>query len=500
MITSSEYIQKKKILLQDIKSAVKTGQPIALRKKTTNLFRARDQGKVARLDVTGFTNVISIDAKSKTAEVEGMATYETIVEETLKYGLMPAVVPQLKTITLGGAVTGVGIESSSFKYGFPHETLLSMEILTGDGKIVEAKPAGAHKELFFGFPNSYGSLGYAIKLKISLVPVKKYVKLTHIRYTSSQKYFVDLKQVCDSHKWQNKPVEFVDGMIYRRSEYYIVIGQMVDDAPYVSDYTYKYIYYKSIVNRSQILSTKLETGEPGMTGERSKEPQRSRNISTALDTGKFGMTGDGSGTDYLTIKDYIWRWDTDWFWCSKGLGAQNPVLRRLYGKGRLRSDRFMKLFNFEMRHGYKQKLDKLFGKKPIEYVIQDVEIPIENCEEFIDYYFKTINILPAWVCPVRQLDKAKNWSLYNLNPNKLYVNFGFWSSVEAKSTDLSWHNKSLEAKVTELGGKKSLYSSSYYDKNIFWKLYNSKVYNKLKSQYDPQKSLKGLYEKTVKRG
>jgi len=156
----------------------------------------------------------------------------------------------------------------------------------------------------------------------------------------------------------------------------MILGRMTDDAPYVSDYTYKNIYYKSILEKTE---------------------------------------------DYLTIKDYIWRWDTDWFWCSVNMGAQNPILRRVYGKDRLRSDRFMKIFNFEMRHGYKQKLDKLFGKKPIEFVIQDVELPIENCEKFIDYYFKTINILPVWVCPVKQLDVSKNWSLYNSFISSCYI-------------------------------------------------------------------------------
>lgn len=455
MITQQEYSEKKKRLLQELKVATKSGKPITLRKKTTNLFRARDQGDVERIDVTEFTNVISVDTKNQTAEVEGMATYETIVEETLKHGLMPAVVPQLKTITLGGAVTGVGIESSSFRYGFPHETLLSMDILTGDGRIVEAKPTGSNKDLFYGFPNSYGSLGYAIKLKIKLIPVKRYVKLIHIKYADIKKYLKDLQDICDDKKWRTQRIDFVDGMMYQKGEYYIVLGQMVDDAPYVSDYTYKNIYYKSIREKNE---------------------------------------------DYLTIKDYIWRWDTDWFWCSINMGAQNPILRRLYGKDRLRSDRFMKIFNFEMRHGYKHKIDKLFGKKPIEFVIQDVEIPIDKCEEFIKYYFKTINIRPVWVCPVRQLDKSKKWSLYGLDTNRLYINFGFWSSVEAKTMDPAWHNKSLEAKVTELQGKKSLYSSAYYDKNIFWNLYNSKEYNKLKKAYDPKGVFKDLYDKTVKRG
>ena len=53
---------------------------------------------------------------------------------------MPAVVPQLKTITLGGAVAGVGIESSSHRYGLVHDTMLELDVLLGDGRVVACTP------------------------------------------------------------------------------------------------------------------------------------------------------------------------------------------------------------------------------------------------------------------------------------------------------------------------------------------------------------------------
>ena len=84
---------------------------------------------------------------------------------------MPLVVPQLKTITLGGAVAGLGIESTSFRHGLPHESVRRMEILTGAGEVVTATPDGEHADLYRGFPNSYGTLGYALRLVIDLQPV-----------------------------------------------------------------------------------------------------------------------------------------------------------------------------------------------------------------------------------------------------------------------------------------------------------------------------------------
>src|SRR5213076_2001942 len=150
-----------------------------LAKRTSNLFRPRDAIAVAGLDVSGLDGVISIDPEARTADVQGMCTYEDLVDATLPHGLIPFVVPQLRTITLGGAVTGLGIEATSFRNGLPHESVLEMDILTGAGKIVTTKRGD---DLFDTFPNSYGSLGYATRLRIELEPVPGEVVLRHVRF------------------------------------------------------------------------------------------------------------------------------------------------------------------------------------------------------------------------------------------------------------------------------------------------------------------------------
>src|SRR5438309_10815577 len=150
--------------------------PVRLRKRTSNLFRPRDRA-ASPLDADGFSGVLSIDVQRRTADVGGMTTYEDLVDATLPHGLMPLVVPQLKTITLGGAVSGVGIESSSFRNGCPHESVLEMDILTGSGEVVTASPTNDHRDLFFGFPNSSGPLASALRLRRELQPVPPYVPL-----------------------------------------------------------------------------------------------------------------------------------------------------------------------------------------------------------------------------------------------------------------------------------------------------------------------------------
>ena len=105
-----------------------------------------------------------------------MITYADLVDATLDHGYMPMVVPQLKSITIGGAVAGVGIESTSFRHGLPHETVLEMDVLLSDGSVVTCSPDNEYSDLYYGIPNSYGTLGYVLKLKTPALPVKPYVK------------------------------------------------------------------------------------------------------------------------------------------------------------------------------------------------------------------------------------------------------------------------------------------------------------------------------------
>lgn len=163
--------------------AIPPNASVRLAKPTSNLFRARAKSNAPGLDTSGLTNVISVDQAAKTADVAGMCTYEDLVAATLPYGLSPLVVPQLKTITLGGAVTGLGIESASFRNGLPHESVVEMDILTGSGELVTASRE-QHQDLFRSFPNSYGTLGYSVRLRIELEPVKPFVSLKHLRFHS----------------------------------------------------------------------------------------------------------------------------------------------------------------------------------------------------------------------------------------------------------------------------------------------------------------------------
>jgi len=396
--------------------------------------------------VRGFNEVLAVDAAAGWVDSEGMITYEDLARECLAHGVMPAVVPQLKTITLGGAVAGVGIESSSHRYGLVHDTMLELEVLLGDGRIVTCTADNEHSDLFFGFPNSYGTLGYALRVKAKTVPVKRYVRLEHIGFQSADKYFHALGE-----RLRSGEADFVDGTVFSPRQMYITLGRFADTAPYTSDYTYERIYYRSIAEKRE---------------------------------------------DYLTVHDYIWRWDTDWFWCSKNVFAQHPLIRRLYGKDRLGSRTYTKIMRWNSRAGITKKVERVLGIHS-ESVIQDVDIPLSRAAEFLEFYAREIALWPQWICPIGP--QQRRFSLYPVRP-EWYVNFGFWDVKRTREAHPAGHfNRLIERKVAELGGIKSLYSDSFFTPQEFQQSYGGAAYAALKAKYDPQGAFPQLYEKCVLR-
>lgn len=430
---------------------------VRLAKPTSNLFRTRAKSDAPGLDVSGLTGVISVDPHARTADVAGMCTYEDLVAATLPYGLSPLVVPQLKTITLGGAVTGLGIESASFRNGLPHESVLELDILTGTGEVITAS-ADQHPDLFRSFPNSYGTLGYSVRLRIELEPVRPFVAVKHVRFHSLTELISAMDRIVETGGYEGVRIDYLDGVVFSADESYLCLGVQTATPGPVSDYTGKDIYYRSIQHS---------------TGEKD---------------------------DRLTIHDYLWRWDTDWFWCSRAFGAQNPTIRRFWPRRLRRSSFYWKLIGYDQRFDIADRIEKRHGRPPRERVVQDVELPIERTAEFLQWFLDEVPIEPIWLCPLKLRDRqgAGAWPLYPIRAGHTYVNVGFWSSVPVGPEE-GYTNRLIERKVSDLDGHKSLYSDAYYSHEEFDELYGGETYKTVKKAYDPDSRLLDLYSKAVQR-
>jgi FAD/FMN-containing dehydrogenase len=440
------YEEKKLAAVEQLLQLKSKGQISLKPKFTSHFFRVRK--KKNKLDLNNFNTVIRVDKQKKVVEVEGMCTFYDLTKEVLKHGFLPAIVPELRNITIGGTISGLGIESSSFIYGMVHNAVEECEVLTSTGEVILCSRK-KNSDLFYLLPNSIGSVGYVLKCTFKLRPAKKFVRLNFRRYSNLEIYFQDLKKHCDAHN-----ADFIDGVILSKNHAIIIEGTLTD-----------------------ILPSQTKTKNFRMSPY-------------------WRFVADTSHSEvYMTVWDYIWRWDTDAFWSVSegwiGRLTENKIFRFTLGRFFLRSHILGK-----MNH-LKSKYFKSSEPSKVEYILQDLCVDIDKCRQFFDWYEKEIAVYPLWICPASNKDEKGKYVLLNFDFDYM-VDIGIYTGKARKEGEsATYYNRLLEEKVVELKGMKGLYSVSHFTIREFWRVYDEETYFKLKKKFDPEDIFPDIFAKTI---
>jgi FAD/FMN-containing dehydrogenase len=198
------------------------------------------------LDIRDLNRILDIDPANRTCVAEPGVTFVDLVSATLRHGLVPTVVPEFKTITIGGAVAGCSVESMSFQHGGFHDSCLEYEVITSSGKVLTCTPDNENRLLFQMVHGTFGTLGVVSKLKFKLVPARPFVKMTYEKYPSLAEYKAAIWRHYQAHD-----VDFMDGIIHSRTEWVLSLGRFVESAPYTNRYDWTKVYYQSTRTRSE---------------------------------------------------------------------------------------------------------------------------------------------------------------------------------------------------------------------------------------------------------
>src|SRR5512136_1969727 len=288
-----------------------------------------------KVNLLDFDEVIEINPDRLICIAEPGVPFCKIVDRTLPMGFVPIVVPELKTITIGGAVAGCSIESMSFVYGGFHDTCLEYEIITAKGDVLTCTPENEHALIFQMMHGSFGTVGILSRLVFRLIPAKPFVHLHHETHTSIDSYMASIW----SH-FERRDVDFMDGIIHSPSHLALCVGDFVDSAPYTNRYDWLKIYYQSTAERSE---------------------------------------------DYLKTPHYFYRYD-------QGVTNVHPksfIGRLLFGKF-LGSSQILRLA---------EKLRWLLLSDNCPDVTVDTFIPFSRLKEFLEWYARDFGHFPLWVVP-----------------------------------------------------------------------------------------------------
>lgn len=413
----------------------KSTEPVSLKKKAVSHEVPKLSDKRysdEKIDLSDLNEILHINTEKRICIAEPGVTFIDLVTATMKYSLVPIIVPELKTITIGGAVAGCSIESMSYKYGGFHDTCLEYEIITAKGDVLICTPDNERNLLFQMVHGTFGTLGIISKLKFKLIPAKPSVKVTYEKYNNIEDYKSAIWRY-----YENKDVDFMDGIIHSPTEYVLSVANFVDEAPYTHNYDWMRIYYLSTKKRKE---------------------------------------------DYLKTPDYFFRYD-------KGVTNVNPksfLGRILFGKF-MNSTRTLKLV---------EKFRWLIPSDKIPITV-DVFIPFSKVSNFMEWYKKEVNHFPLWCVPYKFVRRYE-WISTDFShkiKDKLILDLAIYGMK--KKADKNYY-KIIEDELMNIGGIKTLISSNYYSESDFWKIWNKENYEKVKREADPNNIFRDLYTKTCR--
>ena len=459
--------------------------PLALDSHTSNILRSFDYKKKAKtLGLNILNQVITINPENQTVLVEPRMTMEELHREVFKQGYIIPVLPEFKGITVGGAINGAAIESSSFRDGQFNDICMGYEILIGDGTVIWASPTH-HADLFYAIPGSYGSLGIVVAVEIKLLPASEWVRL---RYHPVNSVRQAIELIRNLKKGYQAP-DYLEGIIYSPTKALVIEGSRVT-APNKDD-------------------KKISLGNPW-------NPWFYQHAEKYLEK---------SGEEVISMTDYLFRHDRGAFWMG-AYATHLPLFWRYLFEGILKwkwqfpnwrsqenISRFMKIKNpgffFRSLLGWampSQTLYKLLhaGSEhwfENKFVIQDFYIPEKHAETFLNDTMDQEGIFPIWLCPVRATTQPQLFSPHYQEtlsgaPAEDIIDIGLYGLPKGTKT-IAEVTRRLEQETSKLGGRKMLYSHSYFTPDEFWKIYPEEEYRFLRQRYHADGMWLNLDEKVL---
>ncbi|UJR32453.1 hypothetical protein I4U23_019915 [Adineta vaga] len=444
---------------------------------TTNINRS-----VHFIHVSSANQILSIDRSAKTITCEPGVTMEELVDALLPYNLVPPVVPEFKSLTVGGVLAGAGLESSSFRYGQFADSLIEATYILSNGQIITCSSM-KDSDLFYGALGSCGTFGLLIRATLHVLDIPS-------------NCFVQ----CNYH-WTNEPIEFISSLAQDH---------------YHEDYIDAIVFsnYSVVITGQRIDKISIPKNERIQRFSRSWDPWYYQHVKQLHDNSNQTII-----CEYIPLKDYLFRYDRGAFWMGRyPLNPLNDQIQHF-------PFWIQKLLNLIPFGGYniisRTILSPIFTTSALyerlhassisiiadTLLIQDIYIPMSQSKQFLSFLqsgqmftSKDETIEPIWLCPIQSSSTPQKMSPHYADKDHLFINFGLWTHQyrwQIGSSGAKNATKRLENEAKKLGGRKMFYALNFYSQEQWSTIYDMQWYKQMKNKWDPDYAWGDLYNKVV---
>jgi hypothetical protein len=436
----SDHCERTQSLSRQLLSAAASGKPVKFRHGSTNSTREGDDA-YTYVDVSDLSHILHVDVDECYVDSEPNVPMDLLVETTLQHGLLPLVVMEFPGITIGGAIEGGALESSSFRNGQFSDSCLEYEVILSNG-VIEVISPECRADIFYGIHGSYGSLCLLTKVRLRLIPAKKFVNVDYEPYDGIQALLAAMMRKL------HDDVDYLEAIVYSEKSAVLISGKRSED---------------------------VQAGIQTFT--RATDPWFYSHVRQ--------KTMDGCWRESIPIRDHLFRYNRGTYWMGEYIFSESHIPHNRFTQW-LQNPFLNTRKLYECMH---------VCRAEYAFFIQDFYVPIGSVEELLAFSERECGIYPVWLCPVRPTRNPEPLSPH-YNDATMLVDVGIWGRNNRYLSDRMGMNKKFEKFVRQLGGRKMLYAQQYYTQEDFWDIYDKDWYDALRKNISAEEIFPGVYEKT----
>nr|AXG64145.1 sterol 24-isomerase [Alkekengi officinarum] len=432
-----------------------------------------------KVDLSKFRNILEINKERMVAKVEPLVNMAQISRATIPMNLSLAVIGELDDLTVGGLINGFGIEGSSHIYGLFSDTIVALEVVLADGRVVRATKDNEYSDLFYAIPWSQGTLGLLVSAEIKLIPVKEYMKLTYKPVTSNLKElaqaFADSFAPRDGD--QDNPAkvpDFVEGMIYSPTEGVMMTG--------------RYASTKEAKQKGNVINSIGWWFKPWFY----------QHAQTALKRGEF--------VEYIPTRDYCHRHTRSIYWEGKLIlpFGDQFWFRYLFGWMMPPKVAVLKATQSEYIRNYYHD----------NHVIQDLLVPLHKVADTLEWVHREMEVYPVWLCPHRIYKLPVKPMIYpepgfeahkrqgDTKYAQMYTDVGVYYApgavLRGEPYDGAKKCHDVELFLIENHGFQPQYAVTELSEKNFWRMFDATLYQQCRKKYKAIGTFMNVYYKCKK--
>ncbi len=399
--------------------------------------------------------------------VEPGCSIKQLTSFLLPRGLTLPVVPELDELTIGGLISGYGIETSSHVHGLFFDCVVSAEVVVASGQVVTCS-RNENADLFFALSWSLGSLGFVVCVDLRVKAALPYVRMEYTPCESRAELLAQLELLTTG---PHRP-EFVEAIMFDTQRSVLMTGDFSSNAEQLPVNTLSWSsewFYKQ--------------------------------VEADLNRGKKRV-------EAMELFAYYHRHSRSLFWEMELIlpFGNHWLFRHLFGWLTPVSVSLLKLTNTETLQRFYEE----------SHCAQDFLVPLSRMDEALSFADREFEIYPVWLCPHKVVrtepqgairfgqadlpvyrDESGGGEYHMFFDIGVYGVSGAakrgepWSAPEAVSQFEKW--------LIQIGGYSALYAIVELDRERFDKMFDRKLYNEMRAKWDPSGKLLDCFEKVKKK-